>query len=80
MFNLLLVITKSTGIVAVANAALRISGSRGSHLAFLPELVVSVQFIPHDPKVDWDYCCGLGGVENLWLGSHSFGPLYQSWL
>ena len=31
----------------------------------LSNLVVSVQFTPHDPKIDWDCCCGLRGVENL---------------
>lgn len=27
----------------------------------------------HDPKVGWDFCCGVGGVEYRWLRTFSFG-------
>ena len=46
----------------------------------LSELVVPDSFILHDPGFDWDFCCGIRGVENLCPWSLSFGFLYQEWL
>ena len=64
MFNLT---PKSIGIFVMAQVNLRIFGSGAIHLVFLRRLIVSVQNIRHDPTVDWDICCGPGGVENQWL-------------
>ena len=67
---------KSIGIVAVAEVALKISVLEALIWCSLSELVIPGTFTFPDSKIDWDCCCGPGGVENLCPWSLSFGVVY----
>ena len=71
---------KSTRIFAVAQAALRISVPGASHLTVSIRAVCKWPLSPHDPKFDWDFCCGPGGFVNLCPSSLSFGRHHYNWL
>ena len=57
--------------------ALKIRG-RGFFQLVLSDLVVGVQFIFHDPGVDWIFCYGFSGVVNQWSCLFSVGYFFLS--
>ena len=70
----------SIGILALASVGVIISGLRLLNWPFLSELVVAVQFTPHDPGFDWNFCFGICRRDNFWLETCSTGSVYQNWL
>ena len=59
---------------------------------FTSNLAVAGECNFHDLGFDWDFCCGRGGVQNLWFWGHGSGEnlcflgpcrlgfVYYSWL
>ena len=69
----------TTGIVSVPYMTLKIL-SLDRFIFFCIKAGCAGTFIIHGPGFDLDFCCGLGGVKNLWFKCHSFDDLCQSWL